>query len=163
MKTSKLKLTTMLLALFLVGFVSYSMKVYAQPGFGRGFKGEQMGEFKPGIENKIPDLTESQKDQIEKLRTEHLKKTLPMKNEVGEKEARLRTLTTVENVDMNKVNKTIEEIGKIKTEMAKEREAHRQEIRKLLNDEQRVKFDSFPPRKPKGPKNKPYGRLGGRR
>ncbi|KAA3600953.1 MAG: hypothetical protein DWQ06_09025 [Calditrichaeota bacterium] len=163
MKTSKLKLTATLLVLFLVGFVSYSMKAYAQPGFGKGFKGEKRVEHRHGIEHKIPDLTESQKDQIEKLRTEHMKKTLPMKNEVGEKEARLRTLTTAENVNMSKVNSVIEDIGELKTKMAKEREAHRQEIRKLLNDKQRVMFDSFPPRKPHGPKNKSFGRRGGRR
>ena len=39
----------------------------------------------------------------------------------------------------------IEDIGKIKTEMMKLREQHRQDIRKLLTDEQRVFFDAHQP------------------
>lgn len=157
MKTSKLKLTATLLVLFLVGFVSYSMKAYAQPGLGGGFRAEAKAncqEFdkadKRGIENRIPDLTDEQKEKIDKLRTEHLKKMLPLKNELGEKEAQMRTLTTAENVSMSKINSKIEEIGTLKIKMAKEREAHKQEIRKLLNEKQRLIFDTFPPKGKKG-------------
>lgn len=164
MKTSKLKFTATLLALILVGFVSYSMKAYAQPpGFGRGMRQGNCqyfgdGEFKPGFFNRIPDLTEEQEAKIEKLRAEHLEKMLPMRNELGEKEARLRTLSTGKNVDLNKVNKMIEEIGSLKTKMAKERETHRQEIREMLTDSQKLAFDTFPPRRPFSGSDRPYRR-----
>jgi len=111
----------------------------------RPFKGQR-------FENcpKIPDLTEEQQEQIKKLKTEHMKMVLPLKNQVREKQPQLETVSTGDNVDMNKVNKNIEEIGALKVQMAKKREAHRQEIRKLLTEDQRVFFDSRPRGRGKG-------------
>jgi hypothetical protein len=43
---------------------------------------------------------------------------------------------------MTAINKTIDEISVLKTTIAKKREAHKQEVRKLLNDEQRLFFDA---------------------
>lgn len=105
----------------------------------RPFKGPKHEHFP-----KIPDLTDEQKEQIKELKTDHLKATLPLKNQLQEKEARLQTVSTGDNVNMNDVNKTIDEIAAIKTKMAKSRAAHRQQIRKILTDEQRVFFDSRP-------------------
>ena len=44
---------------------------------------------------------------------------------------------------MDKVNQTIEEIGKIKLVLAKKRAAHKQEIRNVLTEDQCVVFDSM--------------------
>ncbi len=96
----------------------------------------------------IPDLTEKQKEQIKDLRTEHLKAMLPLKNQLMEKRARLHTLSTGENVNMKEINKITEEIGALKTRMMKEHAAHRQEVRKLLTEEQRVFFDAHPRARP---------------
>ena len=104
---------------------------------------------KPGP--KIPDLTEDQEEQIQTLRTDHLKAILPMRNELAEMNARLQTLSTADNVDMSQINGLIEEMGALKMQMMKAGAAHRQEIRKLLTDEQRVVFDSHRP----GPKRRP--------
>jgi Spy/CpxP family protein refolding chaperone len=110
-----------------------------QEGAGRqGMHGCRMSEHKP----MIPDLTEEQREQIKTLRTEHMKAVQPMRNQIGEKKARLRTLTTSDKVNMSEVDRVIEDIGKIKTEMMKLMAQHRQEIRRLLNDEQRVFFDA---------------------
>lgn len=92
----------------------------------------------------IPDMTEQQKEQMEQLRTEHLKVMLPLKNQLQEKMARLRTLSTAEKVNMNDINKKIDEIGELKIKLMKERATHRQDIRKLLTEEQRVMFDMHP-------------------
>ena len=94
----------------------------------------------------IPDLTEEQKEQIQNLRTEHMKTVLPLKNQLAEMQARLQTLSTAENADMSQIDRTIEEMGELRTLMMKEGAAHRQTIRKLLTDEQRVAFDSRPAR-----------------
>jgi hypothetical protein len=40
------------------------------------------------------------------------------------------------------INGLIDEMAVIKTKMAKERAANHQEVRKLLTEEQRIKFDS---------------------
>jgi Spy/CpxP family protein refolding chaperone len=98
-------------------------------------------EHEPGMFARL-ELTDAQKEQIEKLGTEHAKKVLPLRNELGELRAELRTLSTVDKVNMTDINKKIDEMGKVQTELMKERAAHRQQIRSLLTDEQRVKFDS---------------------
>lgn len=107
----------------------------------KGMHGCRMREHK----GMIPDLTEEQREQIKTLRTEHMKVMQPLRNQAGEKKARLRTLTTSDKVNMAEVNRVIDEVGNIRTEMMKLREQHRQEIRKLLNDEQRVFFDAHQP------------------
>ena len=104
----------------------------------------QRGMKNPGP--KLPDLTEEQEEQIQSLRTDHLKAMLPLKNELNEMKARLRTLSTADNVDMNEINTLIDEMGEIKIRMMKSGAANRQKIRMLLTDEQRVVFDSRRPR-----------------
>ena len=90
----------------------------------------------------ISDLTDMQREQIDKLRTEHLKVMLPLKNQVTEKEAKLQTLSTAENIDMKAINKLIEEIGQVKIKMMKEQAVQHQKIRKLLTESQRLVFDT---------------------
>ncbi len=93
----------------------------------------------------IPGLTESQRNDIKDIHFKAQKEILPLNNEIGEKEAKLRTLTTVENPDITEINKYIEEIGDLRTKIKKiEMNAHLS-VRKLLNDEQRLMFDTVPP------------------
>jgi Spy/CpxP family protein refolding chaperone len=70
---------------------------------------------------------------------------------LGEKKARLRTLSTGVKVDMDKINRVIEDFGEMRTEMMKMRAQHRQDIRELLTDEQRVMFDLHHPGHHDGP------------
>lgn len=95
----------------------------------------------------VLNLSDEQKTQLEKLRLEHQKQMLPLRNELKEKEARLETLQTADKADMKAINAVIDEIGQIKTKMAKARAAHHQDIRNLLTEEQRIKFDMQTPRK----------------
>ena len=44
--------------------------------------------------------------------------------------------------DLNAINASIEKMGKIKTELTKIKEKNHQEVRSLLTEEQRIKFDS---------------------
>ncbi len=89
----------------------------------------------------IPNLTDEQKSKIKELKIVNMKNMLALKNQLNEKTAHLKTLTTAEKVDMKAVNQTIDEIGSIKIQMMKNCVAHQQEIRKLLTEEQRVYFD----------------------
>lgn len=110
-----------------------------EQGPGReGMPGCKMSEHK----DMIPGLSEEQQEQIKALRVKHMEATKPLRNELGEKKARLRTLTTADKVNMTEVNKVIDDIGKLQTQLMKLKEQHRQDIRKLLNDEQRVMFDA---------------------
>jgi Spy/CpxP family protein refolding chaperone len=138
MKRNFILLSVAVFVLVLTGFALAQMEA---KGPQNGPRHRMLREHEPGMYARL-ELTDAQKEQIEKLRTEHAKKVLPLRNELGELRAELRTLSTVDKVNMNDIDKKIDEMGKVQTELMKERAAHRQQIRSLLTDEQRVKFDS---------------------
>ncbi len=99
-----------------------------QPMMGRCFKN-------------IPNLTADQQKQIEQLRLEHQKAMLPLRTKLREAQLEMRSLQLKE-ADQKAIDKQIEKIGQIKIEIAKKKNAHRNEIRNLLTDEQKKFFDS---------------------
>jgi len=132
MKTRNLTIIAILL------FVTGSVFAQGNQGKKAGLKG-QKGQ--KGMFMNIPDLTDAQKTQMKDMRTANMKEMMPLRNKVQEKQAHLTTVSTGDNVNMNEVNKTLEEISAIKLKMAKNKFAHRQEVRKILTDDQRVYFD----------------------
>ncbi len=108
----------------------------------------------------IPDLTPEQSKQIEQLRTRHIRKVDLLRAEIGEKEARMTTLRLADEPDAKAIDKTIDEISKLRGDIMKEREAHRREIRALLTDAQKAVFDR---RGPQGRFNDGNGDRKGRR
>ncbi len=136
MKTIKMKTNLVLVAFLLL---SLNFSAVAQQGYGRGNGwGWQSGNF---CEN-IPDLTEDQDSQIQTLRTAHLKEMQNFRNDLDEKRARMQTLQTTDNVNMDEINNIIEEMGTIRTNRQKSAVAHRMDVRNLLTDDQKVYFDS---------------------
>jgi Spy/CpxP family protein refolding chaperone len=87
-------------------------------------------------------LSDEQKDQMKSLRLEFMKEMTPIKNELEVKKATLKSVSVGDNVDAKKANNLIEEIGDLKTEMAKKQFAQRQKVRNILNDEQKILFDA---------------------
>ncbi len=162
MKTNKVKVMALIMALVL----SLSTQMFAQPGqgFGPG-KGQGQGMNPENFCLNIPDLTEDQKKSIEKLRATHQKEMLAHRNEMGELRAKLQTLRTADNANISDINATIDKITVLKNKQMKSREAHHQDIRKILTPEQRVEFDLHSPKgKGKGKGNcngggKGYGRF----
>jgi Spy/CpxP family protein refolding chaperone len=108
----------------------------------------------PGMRfvDRIPDLTTEQKAKIEAFHTTMSKEILPLENQILEKEARLRTLTTAEKVDMKAVNKTIDEISKLRGEIQKKRMKFMMDTRSILTEDQRVTFDRMRMHKMNGAK-----------
>ena len=90
------------------------------------------------------DLTDAQKEVFKQTMLALQKQLQPIRNEIGEAEARQKTLVTIDKPDMADINKNIEKIGGLKTEMAKIQAKHRIEMRAQLSDEQRIKFDLHP-------------------
>ncbi|MEE4176915.1 MAG: Spy/CpxP family protein refolding chaperone [Bacteroides sp.] len=90
----------------------------------------------------IDNLTAEQEAKIQSLRTAQLEQRLKFRNQMDELRARKQTLMTEKNPDMNAVNAVIDQMTTLRGEMAKQAVEHRQEIRNLLTDEQRVKFDA---------------------
>jgi Spy/CpxP family protein refolding chaperone len=97
---------------------------------------------KGGCVMSLPDITDAQKQSLEKLKTQHQKDMISFKNLLAEKKAHLNTLSMAETADMAAINKTIDEIGALKTDMMKKCEAHKQDVRKVLTEKQRLIFDT---------------------
>ena len=105
----------------------------------------------------LPGITIEQLDQIEVIRLNTMKKNQELQNQLGEKRAQLRSLSTADRADGSAIDRTIDEMASIRAEMAKNRMASHQEIRKLLTEEQRIIFDQ------RGPGNRgqeKYGKPG---
>ena len=128
-------------AIFMVMIIA-AHPVFSQDGSGCHKHKTEAGKEKAHEGCMLPGLTSEQTKQIEQLRIKHHKEILPLQNSIGEKQARLRSLETAEKADINAINKTIDEITALRAEMMKKGAAHRQEVRKILNDEQRLMFDT---------------------
>ena len=61
---------------------------------------------------------------------------------MNELRARKQTLMSDKNPDMNALNAVIDQMTALRGEMAKQAIEHRQQIRNLLTDEQRLQFDA---------------------
>ena len=87
-------------------------------------------------------FTEEQKEAMKAIRLKSAKEVKAYRDELRELEAHHQTLTTADIADLNAINSSIEKIGKVKMELAKIRAKDHQEVRSLLTEEQRMKFDS---------------------
>ncbi len=152
MKTQRIKtLSAFLIALLMLT----ASNLYAQKGRGyaknRDFNKNQVCE-------RIPDLTEEQEAKIKELRVDHLKEMKSFRNQMNELRARKRTFMTSDNADLKEINSVIDQMTEIQNQMMKATAKHRQEIRNLLTDEQRIFFDSRPMRGPRHGKSMRHGR-----
>lgn len=98
----------------------------------------------------IPNLTEEQKEQMKAFKIEFEKAALPLRSQIGEKEARLHTLVTAESYDERATNKVIEEIGDLKTDLMKLEIGQKQKVKSILTDEQVLALNHQSIRGPKG-------------
>jgi|GEM_PF-505591 len=143
MKTNQLK--NLSLAMFAILALLTTATLAQGPGRGPGAgPGPGFNDDFPGC--RIPGLTEEQKSAMEKLRTAHLKKAELTRAEIGEKEARLNTLRLADEPDVKAIDRTIDDISKLRGDLMKEREAQQREIRNLLTDDQKAMYDARPGR-----------------
>jgi Spy/CpxP family protein refolding chaperone len=78
------------------------------------------------------------------------KQLQPIRNQLGEARAHQKTLAAADKTDMAAINKNIEKMGGLKTDMAKIQTKYHLEMRAQLTDEQRLKFDRFKHQKKDG-------------
>ncbi|MGC8602888.1 MAG: Spy/CpxP family protein refolding chaperone [Desulfomonilaceae bacterium] len=102
-------------------------------GFGRG-----MGMF-PCLSN-IDNLTKEQKDQINTLRTEFLRKQVTLRSQVAQKRIDLMDLAAKSPQDETAIQKKKEEIWAVTDQLRNNRRAFSTKIRSLLTPEQREKI-----------------------
>lgn len=129
-------------ALAVIIIMAFSVSTIAQPrwgnrgqGQGKGMKGQQT------CVQMIPDLTEDQEKQIEDLRTDHWNAMSEYRSDMRILKAEYHDLTTGEDRNVNKAENKIDEITDLKNKMMKERQNHKEQIRNLLNDDQKTYFD----------------------
>ena len=141
MKSTKLKLLVLAAAIIATGNLALAQRGdgprqqrHHMSSDGQGMRWERMAEHL--------DLTDAQQEQIKTLRLSFQEETLPLKNELREKKARMQTLTTAKDANMKGINQLADEMGALRTNLMKKHLAHQQEVRKVLTDEQRIIFDS---------------------
>ena len=149
--------------LMLAVFLGLTTVLVAQPdekGEGKSRRGPnpemRMGEQR-GHENGL-ELTDVQKEAFKQSMLAMQKQLQPIRNQLGEASAHQKTLSKVDKPDMAAINKNIEKMGSLKTEMAKIQTKYHLEMRAQLTDGQRLKFDKFEHRKRdgKGPEGKKH-------
>ncbi|WP_347839069.1 periplasmic heavy metal sensor [uncultured Draconibacterium sp.] len=144
MKTRILTLT--LIAIFFLSFGAMAQKTENRKRLPQ--QRQMMADRTDKAREQFKDFfTEEQQEQMKELRLETAKKMQPLRNELNELEARQQTLSTAESADMKAIEKNIDQMAKIKADMQKIRARQHQEIRSMLSDEQRIKFDNMKGRK----------------
>lgn len=126
-----------------------SMSMYAQKGGG-----ECKNNGTPQCENRIPDLSDEQKSSIDALRVKHRGEMTNYRADLNILKAELQKLEIANEPNSKSINSKIDEIYDLKSKMAKNKSKHRQEVRSLLSDEQKVFFDAH------SGKRKGYGKEG---
>lgn len=111
----------------------------------------------------IPNLTDEQKEQLHALKLDMDQSTLPIKNQVAEKEARLNTLTTASSYDAKAVDKVIEDIGDLKTDLMKLHIGQTEKVKRILTEEQLIAFNNQLANGPKKGPQRGQGQKGGPR
>jgi len=145
--------------LFIALFFFSVNSIHAQPGNKMG-NNRNREDFRPRFEQNDPgdqfermaiflELTDEQKIKIEALQTPHMKKMIAFRNQLGEKQAQKRTLMSADKPDQKKLNALVDEVSKIRSNQEKERISHGIEVKTLLTDKQKVKFDMMQQRQGK--------------
>lgn len=126
-----------MMALVLIGTMAFAQRGQWNDGPrgdrqpNRATRGEMMAQRL--------DLTEQQEEQIEVLRTAHLKVTADTKSQLDIKRAELEAAIKGERP----VDKLIGEIGNLENKLLDARVKHRMAVRNILNEDQKLRFDQF--------------------
>lgn len=128
--------------MMLMAIVFLSTIILAQPRQGRRDQERPKGH-KERFEKMAEalELTDDQRKQVEDIRFQSMKSTKVLKNDLGEKEAKLRTLTTADNPDGKAVKSLAKQIGDIRGDLFVMKVESRLQIRAVLDEKQKLKFD----------------------
>ena len=89
------------------------------------------------------NLTDAQKEEVRLLRIAHEKAIQSDQQTLKLKRVELNNLVASDNPSEKDVNRLTDEIGGLQTALLKAQIAHRIEVRALLDDEQKLKFDKM--------------------
>jgi Spy/CpxP family protein refolding chaperone len=117
--------------------LAVTLTAAASIAFGQGAGMKHPSKGCPGMAG----LSEDQQKKVEALNLEVEKAMLPLKAQMDVKTAELKVLAVAENPDKAAIDKKIEEIGALRTQMMKKKVLNGLAVRALLTPEQRVGFD----------------------
>ncbi|WP_372795187.1 Spy/CpxP family protein refolding chaperone [Lutibacter sp.] len=117
----------------------FSVSTFSQRGTRMGY-GQGNDNGQGYFCNNIPNISTDQQSKITDFRLAHLKEMQTNRNQLAIKSANLQALRTEGNI--KSINKTIDEMGVIRTNMQKSKEQHIQDIRSILTADQQVYFDN---------------------
>lgn len=147
MKNHKIQQWFMFVAILMLPLASM-----AQPGQGRGGRqfdnneggprGNGQGQGRESFMDRIPDLTEKQKEDLKAIHIAAQQDILPLRNQINEKEAALMTLQTAKSADIKAINKAIDELSGLQAKVQKRKALAHQDVRVQLTDEQRLFLDT---------------------
>lgn len=152
MKNLKAKSRVAMVALFLVsvGYAGMAQRMQGPPPQGERNARPQMEERGP----KIPNLTEEQQVQLKELHLTMEKASLPIHNQIAEKEARLKSITTADEINLKDAGRVIQEISDLRTKLMNLRVENLVKLKEVLTEEQELALNHQLLRKPQGPESK---------
>ncbi|MCF8378967.1 MAG: periplasmic heavy metal sensor [Bacteroidales bacterium] len=115
--------------------------ISAQPNKMNMKAQSQKGEFVRGPYCQST-FTEEQQAKMQELRLEYAKNSLEIKNELKILTAEYNGMMTGDNQDLNAINKKIDQMQELKSELFKMHAKHRLDVRNLMTEEQKIQFDS---------------------
>lgn len=98
------------------------------------------------------NLTDAQKEEVKLLRIAHEKAVKSDQQTLKLKTVELSNLVANDDPNQKDINRLTDEIGGLQTALLKAQIAHRIEVRALLDDEQKLKFDKMKIRRGPGGK-----------
>lgn len=147
----------------ILGSMLFTGAMFAQPGPGK-MSGKH---FK-----RIAKMLDLNDEQIAKMQDMHLqmqKEMIPLRSKMQTLKGQLKLVQTADKFELGKAEKLIKEMQALRTQMEMKRIKHQQEMRSLLNADQRKKFDAHllsggekGPRGPMGQCSGPHGKRGPR-
>lgn len=135
MKNIKFNLP-LIVALLLLTTISYAQQ---RPDKPEGRRGYNHG-MKAWME--IGGLSEDQKESIKAIHLKTMKANQSIRNEIGEKEARMNTLSSVDNPKKTEIMSIASEIADLRKKLFLARVETRLAVRELLTDDQKLIFDN---------------------
>lgn len=138
MKHTRILTTGILVVLF-----SLTTNVFAQRGQKecRDNDNNRSDRFK-----EMMDLSDDQVEEIKALKTKHFSMMDELRSDMEIVNSELKDITSGEDYNLNAALKKVDEITSLKNKMMKVELKHRDAVRNLLTDEQKVIFDKQKPR-----------------
>ena len=164
MKNLKVKSRLAIVALLLVSvsYVGMAQRMQGPPPQGERKGTPQLEERQKERGPKIPNLTEEQEAQLKALHLDMEKATLPIHNQIAEKEARLNTITTADEINLKDAGRVIQEISDLRTKLMTLKVENLVKMKEVLTDEQELALNHQLLRKPQEPGAKRPGFSRGR-